>query len=887
MLNNQDNEALAADIRSALARDFNFKQQGKYYRGKCPNRDCGKPKAWTEIDRPFVIFCSRASCHETPIRDLYPDFYENFSERYPTTPQDKNATARAYLSVNRSFDISKLTCNWEQGSKRLPSGDFAETVRFPLWGQHYWERIIDNAKAQLIENKRKASFSFGIKYTGKHWAPDPNLTIEDGDQIFIVEGIFHAIALHLSGKKVISAFSCNNLPTDIIEANADKKVTWVLAYDNDANNAGNDATLKYKDKLEKKNKTVTVSLAPRGQDWDDCYRAKLLGKKSFWFECEYRGGLLCAKTFKDYAYQEYLFKEYRYKVFPFKNALYRAKIDAKLNEKVDGDGDAKDQLDIFSKEGNLEFRSNASIEKISNSYPRLLYIEHDDLLNERLYTFLVSYENTHPDTFLSVEGGNLESASSFNKALLKNTNGAMFKGSAVDMQILLEKWLAKITTVSSLPFVGYDPNSKAYIFPKVAIHAGREIPLNDQGYFNIGKRGIKTNLKSYKLEQGDFNPQILQHLYGAWGVNGLVSLAMWTSILFAQQIRSEYKSLPFFELTGEPGAGKTTLIRLLWRLLGRDNYEGFDPSKARPAGRRRTLAQGSNMPAVFIESDRDDGTNQAKIKSFEWDELKPLYDGGGLGTLGIAKRGNDTDEPIFQGGLVISQNASVDASTAMLERIVHLHYLRANRTTAHHVKALDSATNQELAGYLVAVLKKESEYMQLFTSAQEKHAQALWEGDYIKHSAVRLILNHSQVMAAVDCLALVFPQITQQQVTECHQHIISRMTEREQRIQGDHPVVRDFWATYDYLQGHTVGRVDSAFEDTINLNHAQKPDAEIAINLNEFAECCRKYNQPLADLKDLRKLLTGSTSRQYIKHEKVHSPLNKRTMQLWRFKVEG
>src|SRR5690606_33234996 len=97
--------------------------------------------------------------------------------------------------------------------------------------------------------------------------------------------------------------------------------------------------------------------------------------------------------------------------------------------------------------------------------------------------------------------------------------------------------------------------------------------------------------------------------------------AFWLGSLFAEQIRANQKSFPFLEIVGEAGAGKSTLIEFLWKLCGRRDYEGFDPSKATLAARARNFSQVSNLPVVLIESDRDQDQG-AKQKQFDWDELK-------------------------------------------------------------------------------------------------------------------------------------------------------------------------------------------------------------------------------------------------------------------------
>ncbi|MDF0729812.1 toprim domain-containing protein [Pseudomonas entomophila] len=111
-----------------------------------------------------------------------------------------------------------------------PSGVWADTVRFPLC-DGYWKRIID-ARAIAGNEDQKAGIKAGMKYTDSGWIP-PGQTIEKHDWVYIVEGIFHAIALHLASFKAIAAISCVNFPWDIIEANEGKMITWVIALDDD------------------------------------------------------------------------------------------------------------------------------------------------------------------------------------------------------------------------------------------------------------------------------------------------------------------------------------------------------------------------------------------------------------------------------------------------------------------------------------------------------------------------------------------------------------------------------------------------------------------------------------------------------------------------------
>ena len=123
-----------------------------------------------------------------------------------------------------------------------------------------------------------------------------------------------------------------------------------------------------------------------------------------------------------------------------------------------------------------------------------------------------------------------------------------------------------------------------------------------------------------------YTTEWLQHVWTAFGAKGIVALAFWLGSLFAEQIRETQKSYPFLEIVGEAGSGKSTLIEFLWKLFGRSDYEGFDPSKSTTAARARNFAQVAGLPVVLIESDRETlGDEKSHVKSFDWDELKTAY----------------------------------------------------------------------------------------------------------------------------------------------------------------------------------------------------------------------------------------------------------------------
>jgi hypothetical protein len=239
---------------------------------------------------------------------------------------------------------------------------------------------------------------------------------------------------------------------------------------------------------------------------------------------------------------------------------------------------------------------------------------------------------------------------------------------------ILQHQTPDLPDVRPLGFTGYCREAKAYVFGQLAVANGRVFRPNDDDFFQIGKQAIKLGtserLLDIEYDADRLDTSWLADLWTAYGAKGLVCLSFFFGSLFAEQVRTEMKSFPFLEMHGLPGTGKTTLVEFLWKLLGRENYEGFDPAKATPAAMARNLGKVGNLPVVLIEGDRREEASHAR--KFEWEELKTAYNGRTVRARGVRNGGMETFEPPFRGAIVIEQNEPVNASRAVLERIMSL-----------------------------------------------------------------------------------------------------------------------------------------------------------------------------------------------------------------------
>ena len=103
-----DNEQ---DIVNALINDatFNFKEKRIYLEeGVCPS--CGSKEVFVSKTKPYVVKCNRrVNCgYQENTRNIYPELFSNYSELFPRSEQNPNATADVYLGHNRQFDVAKM-----------------------------------------------------------------------------------------------------------------------------------------------------------------------------------------------------------------------------------------------------------------------------------------------------------------------------------------------------------------------------------------------------------------------------------------------------------------------------------------------------------------------------------------------------------------------------------------------------------------------------------------------------------------------------------------------------------------------------------------------------------------------------------------------------------
>lgn len=882
------------ELITRLEGDFALKisSDGQYLRyGKCPS--CNKNELFTDACSPWTIQCGRKNkCnYKALVTELYPDLFAKWSKRYPPTEVNPNATADAYLQSERGFDIEKWRGSYTQEVYKDYQSDFTcPTVRFNVTsdGQTagYWERLIEPASGIA-----KAKVQTGFKFKGLAWLP-PKLNLENGvwpyvSELWVTEGIFDAMALTENGIHAISNITAGNYPNltlEQIKARLDElgksypKI--IIALDSDK--AGRSQTDKLVAFARQQGFTATAAQSSEqngSKDWNDLHKNKKLTKSDIQ-RYKFFGELLIANTVKDKALLSYNHTgNTTFHIF-FNQCTYWIKIDIENYDKARKmEAGSEPTEDLFNTEEELKeahqlwqddlMQSCITVNQVMNCEPKALYYQQNSITDESWYYFrILTKQNVSKNTFT---GSQLSSASDFKKRLLGVAPGVIYQGNSKQLDTILSQMITDIKTVETIDFIGYSEKHNTYIFNKTAICNGQTYYLNEDDYFDLpNNKSLKTLATSPIItinKRPEQSIEWLSDIILGWGAKGIITLIGFTGSLLAQQIRKRQKSYPFLEIVGEPGTGKSTLLSFFWRLIGRDSYEGIDPNKTTKAGRLRSLSQTSNMPSVFIESDRD-GAGVNRNSQFDWDELKNLYDGGTIGTRGVKTGGNEVYEPPFRGTIVISQNLPVVGSQAIMSRICHLYLTTESQTPESEAAArrIESMQTENVSHFLSDILKLESKILDTFFDVK------MSKENWLKKEGIqtfRVAHCHAQLLALFEAMKThLFPNLRSLE-DDIYKEIFAMAKERDHTLNTENALNIQF---FDILYSMNSQPIESPENNhtfrRLHLNHS-KDNSSLAISLVDIYKLANEYRYTLPPQKDMEEALKKSRQFKFIAANKV------------------
>lgn len=872
-----------------LKSEYQFKVSGEWLReGKCP--DCSKKSLFTHSRTPRVVKCGRLNkCGlEIHVKDLFPDLFRDWSATYKQTDINPNAAADAYLNEGRGLGLQTIKGSYtqEQYSSR-DLGISSATVRFGLPNGGWWERIIDKAD----RFPRKANIKYGYEVKGYWWWHPANTQLPT--ELWIAEGIFDAIALAEHGLDTVSNISCTNYPEHSLyelKSKYDKakhtlpKLVW--AQDNDK--AGQDGIRKFV-KLATDMGFDCVAAQPpyekhRKLDWNDLHEMGRLTPEHI-ANYRYYGKLLTANSPIDAAIIMYMHKKHSSFYFEHNYRTWWFELDTKkLSNLLEIDThEIADHMEMVANNNDIDdkmagfVKNTSTVTELCNAKLEALYFQRNEITDESWYFMRVGTVKGSVTT--TITGDQLSSPSKFKPRLLSVYAGVFWTGSAGQLDIIMRNQTEALKEVKTTDFIGYSKEFGAYIFNDVAVHKGKSIAINEQDYFKLGRLEVKSLANSPVMQLNtkdkpsfDWWPKFNQ-VRGAYGT---VVMAWWLGTYFAEQIRGIDRSYPFFELVGQAGAGKSRLLEFLWRLSGREDYEGFDPSKATSVAIYREFAQVSNMPIALIEGDRNDQDGKQSYSKFEWDQLKDAFNGRSIRSRGVKNNGNDTYSPPFRAAIMISQNEPIQASEAMLTRLLHIRLTREGQTLAgkYIVDELDRIPLDVTSQFMVKAIKNEDAILKTYTENVRIY-EAFYHAAGITHT--RIALNHAQIAAMVDCLHMhvLNDVMSEAQAKEAKSVLITMSQQRVARLSSDHPLVEQFWEIYEYMD--TLGNCD--------MNHYPADRKQIAINLPAFYKIAQQEGQRLPEQTEMKRLLKSSRKNKFIDSNVAVSSAvyNKKTVKCWVF----
>ncbi|MBN2606732.1 MAG: toprim domain-containing protein [Thiotrichales bacterium] len=878
-----------SQVINRLKADYSFKESGKHLiQGRCP--ECGKRELHTHVEKPYAVVCNRLNkCgYEETIQSLYPDLYEDYTKKYPATDKDPNLTAKKYLNDVRGFDVAKLNGWFEQGMIHDAEHNVTTaTVKFWLDKENgvSWERLIDHAR----HFGKKARF-LG-KLSGNYWMPPTIKHIDPERPLYLVEGIFDCIALWFCGVQAASIMTTNNWPKKLIER-LDKNQTIVWALDN--NKAGITWGKKYRKQSQDLGFDSFLAIPTHPKDWNDLY---ILKDPDTMFDVMdqaiWNGEIHAASTAGEAAALYVAQTRKPYRIIQKGNAYWEAKYDRSKLEKDVGDKDDPEMLNGFFKRDTLDLirddiflnqiKSAIRLEKLSNCVAKFEYQQVDQYNDQdRLNYFEISYENGSPKSTISIPGTALAYAGSFNQALLRNTPGARFTGGKAHIEYLHENiWFYKpAKEVKTLNFCGYDHKSGAYVFNETAFLRGKRHEINQQGFFDLKDVAIKSVNRDVRLKiSSRFDAvKFMHHFQGAYGERGLIVFSWWVGSLFAEQLRDHFQGYPFFELQGQASSGKSTLIKILWKLFGREDYEGFNPLNSSFSAIDRNFAKTSNMPVVLIESDAND--EQRNAKKFNWEHLKNAYTGEPLKERGVQNGGNETVFNPFRATLMAAQNTAIEGSEAILSRFIHLpldrtHHLPGGKL---HAETLARADVEEISGFLPFMLRHENEIIKKIIELTPVHYKAMTD---LSIRIDRIKDNHAMLMAILETLCAYLP-IDQEITMRAMELIRQRAIKRQLDTQVDNPSVQELWDIYEYLNVQE-DKDDHIYGAKEILNHSKDSNL-IAINLVQFEQACKQRGIKPPDMVEVKRHIKQSHRFKFVDYKSVNSKISDKAVRCFIFR---
>ena len=726
-----------------LIADWGFERKDapggqKLVRGRCPV--CGQAEAHTPPDNPFIIICPRANkCGaKTHARSLYPDLFNQFATFHPNSKADPRATQNAYL-LSRGID-PELTAEWwvpaattdpkeakaHKDNPKLPPPKKYPSVCFTLTNGVAYHRLIDYSG----KNKNKIVAAYQGHYwrrPGDHWDKGR----ERIGELWIVEGVLDAVSLIQAGLAAVANLSSKHVPTTLLDKVDSRQTVVVIAMDADV--AGRAGAANLEAACRERGLRYRFAFAPDGVDWNDLLvRGELAqGRLERMLElADWRGKLHAAGSASDYWD---IWKEHSTDwCFTYHGETYVARSD-KL-----GAPPIPHRVADFTAKRLYRLRLEPIAER--PDYSEVIRVEREG-------------DEPH-DVVLSASA--LAKNPAFREALFSQAS-AQWDGGLPDLNLLLRRLrVDNVPTVRQIEAWGYDRRSDSYFFPHAAYAPdGARTTPGERGIVEVRGRAHPLHFRLPQLGEdevftwvapaGELDaPGMARHLAAAEPHGyALVGLGFFTAALFAHQVCERLGMFPFLSFYGETATGKSTLLRILHRLLTRE-WEGMPVNEANTkVGQSRYIGAYSNLPVALIEADAHENVKVEGVMN-----LRTAYNRGAIRVTGVKSADNTVRATPFRGALVFGWNEEKLEDAKVRERMVSLRFAQADNSPAKHdaLIALENIEPAAMALYLNMILSRRNHVLPLILDVLPDYQRELERRGVVM---TRTAQNHAVPMAGL------------------------------------------------------------------------------------------------------------------------------------------
>lgn len=709
---------LIEKIRNRILSDKNVRVTAKSINKiVCPQ--CDKREAFAYYDEPMAIICHRnKECGATtPIKQVYPDLFENFSKQYPATKEEPNLTAQKYLE-SRGLNPIKIKYSQDKYYVKDCNKSF-DTVVFEQNGikQH---RLID------YKGGDKNRFAAGTSFKNNVYETK---SVAIAKKIYITEGIIDALSLEQSNCPAIATYSSGSVPVEYYEKHKDK--TFVIAYDND--NAGKQGIEKTIACFKELGINYQIILPPDDMDWNDLLVKGDLGPDKIQKTlelCHWRGRLFAANSANDYF--EIYSEHNNSPIFTYNNATY------------------KGHFKIITNQENGEITRNVKTFMLTDCELRLRYSIVDDSIeyNNQTTNIVEIKSTTNKAALTEFNAKEISSPTAFREKLAHHRQISNCSQDNLN-QITQYLFSQPSPVVRKLQSIGYDKKSGCYVFSDFLYDKqGNRHELNKQGFFEKQKlMPFKDELCINAIEEA--SPKAVKEfvlaIENAFGKNGLIALGFYISTSFSHIIFKKYGSFPILNLYHAKDTGKSTLIDILNQMFLVD-WSGIPIGSGNTKkGELRKLSQKSSLVTPLSE------WRLNSIKNiFDPSSVLNAFNRLPLEIRAKKTNGNETVEIPFNGALCFVQNDYPFMTEPEQERVIDLRFEDGSlNVKSDGFKYLISLSPQQIAGVGDFILKNRLFFEEHINATIDKAKERL-TADGIKN---RIAINHATAFAGTQLVA--------------------------------------------------------------------------------------------------------------------------------------